>query len=52
MSELGDRMEQLGIDPQEESARDQLMKCFGAACRGCKRFFECPEHWGEEGDEL
>jgi hypothetical protein len=42
-------MEQLGIDSQEDSA--PVMKCFGAACRGCKRFFECPEHWGDSDEE-
>lgn len=49
MSALGDRMEQLGIDPQEDN--DPEMKCFGQACRGCKRFFECPEHWGDNDEE-
>ena len=50
MSELGDRMEQLGIDSQEDIVSN--MKCFGLACHGCKRFFGCPEHWGEEGAEI
>jgi len=24
--------------------------CFGKHCAGCKDFFICPEHWGEEDD--
>lgn len=49
MSALGDRMEQLGIDSQEDP--DQ-MKCFGDACQNCKRFLHCPMHQGDEGAEL
>lgn len=48
MSALGERMEQLGIDPQEDNDR---MKCFGQACKGCARFFECPMHWGYYDEE-
>lgn len=31
------------IDPPD----DDMLKCFGDACRTCTAFFYCPAHWGE-----
>jgi hypothetical protein len=47
MSELGERMAQLGIDPQEDT---EQMKCYGNSCYDCKRFSECPAYWGSDGE--